>query len=101
MVERLLVIAMSSPSAVIALGRSLLWGACVSAMLGIAMSRAIGRATRVMSRAGLEAPDMLAGLPMWMRLIVPESLVGWVLVALVAVAGVALVRLGKWARAAA
>ena len=79
------------------LGRAL-FGLCgVLALLGLRLDRFGDRVGRIAARAHVEAPDVLAGLPWWFRIAVPETAAGWVGLAALAVLGVSLARVGKWA----
>ena len=50
------------------------------------------------ARAGIVPPDFLAALPWWLRMMVPETVGGWIALGVLALSGIWLAHLGKWAK---
>ena len=78
-------------------GRALFSLCGVLALIGLRLDRIGNRVGRIAARAHVEAPDVLAGLPWWLRMAVPESPMGWAGLVALAVLGAYLAYLGKWA----
>jgi len=79
-------------------GRALFSLAGLLAVLGLRLDRLGGKVERVSVRAGIVPPDFLTALPWWLRMVVPETVSGWILLALIALLGIWLAHMGKWAR---
>lgn len=86
------------PRAFIAIGRVLSALTGILALLGLRLDRVADRIAREAARAHLEAPDVLAGFPWWLRMAIPETAVGWAALVALLVSSVSLLHLGKWAR---
>lgn len=95
MYERLLAALLAHPGALTVAGRGLFFLAGAMALLGLRFSRLGRRVTRVFERYGVEPPDLMGGLPWWLRMLVPETAPGWIGVFLMLAAGVLLVYAGK------
>ena len=95
MYERLLGVLLTHPGVLIAAGRGLFALGGVMALLGLRFSRLGRRVTRAFERHGVEPPDLMNGLPWWLRVLVPETTPGWIGVVLMLFAGVLLVYAGK------
>lgn len=95
MYERLLGALLTHPGALTAVGKGLFFLAGAMALLGLRFSRLGRRVTRVFERHGVEPPDLMGGLPWWLRVLVPETTAGWIGVVVLLVAGVLLVYAGK------
>lgn len=95
MYERVLGVLLTHPGALIATGKGLLSLGGLMALLGLRFSRLGSRVTRVFERHGVESPDLMSGLPWWLRLLIPETTPGWIGVVFVLTVGVLLVYVGK------
>ncbi len=77
MYEWFLGLVISYPRAFVVVGR-LLFSSCVAlAGLGMRLDRIGEKIGRAAARAHVEAPDVLAGLPWWLRIAIPETASGW------------------------
>jgi hypothetical protein len=90
--------AITSPSASITFGRFLFYFGGTLGLLGLRLDRLGDKFERISSRAGVAMPDILAALPRWLRIVIPESAFGWIAVVVCLALGVYLVHLGKWAK---
>lgn len=95
MYEKMLGALLMHPGALMAAGRGIFALGGLMALLGMRFSRLGSRVTRVFERHGVEPPDLMNGLPWWLRVLVPETTPGWIGVVLLLVAGVLLVYAGK------
>jgi hypothetical protein len=98
MYEWLFGLLLAHPKAFIAVGRTLFSIAGVFALLGLRLDRIEARIGRVAERTHTPAPDIYAGLPSWLRMWIPETEIGWVLVLMLAAVGFAMARAGKWVK---
>lgn len=89
---------LSHPAAVNWIGRAIFSLAGVLAVLGLRLDRIGSRVERFSARAGIVPPDFFAALPWWLRIAIPETASGWFLLAGLAVLGIWLAHLGKWAK---
>lgn len=89
---------LSYPGMFNAAGRALFSLACILGLLGLRFDRIGDKIERASARAGITPPDFLATLPWWLRMVVPETGGGWILLAGLALIGVWLAHLGKWAK---
>lgn len=89
---------LSHPAAFNWIGRSLFSVVGVLAVLGLRVDRIGARVERISARVSITPPDILAGLPWWVRMVVPETLSGWILLGSLALLGIWLARMGKWAK---
>ncbi|MDP9907942.1 hypothetical protein J2W27_000035 [Variovorax boronicumulans] len=89
---------LSYPGAFNAVGRALFSLAGLLAVLGLRLDRIGGKVERMSARVGIVPPDFLAVLPWWLRMVVPETVSGWVLLAGLALMGIWLAHIGKWAK---
>lgn len=95
MYERLLGVLLTHPGVLITAHSGLLALGGLIALLGLHFSRLSGRVTRVFERHGVEPPDLMSGLPWWLRLLIPEAAPGWIGLFLVLAIGVLLAYVGK------
>lgn len=98
MYERLLMLILSHPRMLMLAGKGLLALGGLMTVLGLRFSRVARRATRIFERHAVEPLDLMSGVPWWLRMLVPETTVGWVSVLLVLAMGAYFVHLGKWAK---
>ena len=98
MYETLLMGFMSRPWMATTLGKALYGLGGFMAFQGLRVSRVGRRITGVFDRHGLEAPDVMAGFPWWLRMLTPETTGDWIVVAVVLATGAYLMYFGKWAR---
>ncbi|OOG42899.1 hypothetical protein B0B52_09565 [Polaromonas sp. A23] len=96
--ERLLVGLLNHPWIFTALGQALLGLGSAMAVLGLRVGRLGRRVERIFGRHGLEGPDVMSALPWWMRMLTPETIGDWTVVAIILATGAYLIYLGKWAR---
>lgn len=95
MYERLLGALLTHPGVLIALGKGLFALGGLMGLLGLRFSRLGSRVTQVFERHGVEPPDLMSGVPWWLRFLIPETTPGWIGVTLVLTIGVLLVYVGK------
>jgi hypothetical protein len=98
MLETLLMGFLNRPWIATALGNGLYALGGLMALQGIRVSRIGRRITRVFDRHGLEAPDLMAGFPWWLRMLTPETTWDWIVVAIALASGAYLMYFGKWAK---
>ncbi|MCY1237107.1 hypothetical protein D9M72_497900 [compost metagenome] len=89
---------LSHPGAFRAVGRALFSLAGILGLLGLRLDRVAGKVERASVRAGITPPDFLAALPWWLRMVIPETASGWILLAGLALLGIWLAHIGKWAK---
>lgn len=89
---------LSYPRAFNAVGGALFSLAGLLAVLGLRLDRIGGKVERMSARAGIVPPDFLAALPWWLRMMVPETVGGWITLGVLALSGIWLAHLGKWAK---
>lgn len=95
--ELVLGLVVTSPNASIAAGRLLFYLGGALGLLGLRLDRLGDKVERISSRVGVAMPDVLAALPIWLRILVPESAFGWIAVVGCLALGFYLVHIGKWA----
>lgn len=88
----------SYPAAFSAVGRALFSLAGLLAVLGLRLDRIAWRVERISTRTGIAPPDFLAALPWWLRMVIPETVGGWIALAVLALSGIWLAHLSKWAK---
>ena len=81
----------------VGVGRALFTVAGLIAIFALRLDLRIERLGRKLERFGIEQPDMFAGWPWWLRMLMPESPFGWALIVMLAVLGVTMAKLGRWA----
>lgn len=79
MTDHLLGIVLGHPAVLLVVGRLMCAGAAALALLGLRLDRLVLR----LARPGMEAPTVDALLPSWLGWAVPETFVGWLLIAMV------------------
>ena len=96
--EWLLGLLLMRPGLFIFCGRALFALASAMAVLGWRFDKLGHKVERISGRAGVVSPDIMSGLPWWLRLLVPETTSGWIGVALLAAVGISMALAGKWAK---
>lgn len=96
--EWLLGLLLTRPRLFIFCGRALFAFASAMAVLGWRFDKVGHKVERISGRAGVVPPDIMSGLPWWLRLLVPETTSGWIGVALLAAVGIAMALAGRWAK---
>lgn len=89
---------LTHPKAFIFCGHALVSAASVMAVLGFRFDKLGQEVERISARAGVVSPDIMSGLPWWLRLFVPETTSGWIGVAVLATVGVFMAMARKWAK---
>ncbi|MNY33144.1 hypothetical protein D3C86_1674070 [compost metagenome] len=90
----------SYPTAFNWIGRAVFTLVGMLAVLGARLDRIGARIASISAQVGVAAPDFLMGLPWWLRMVVPETTSGWIGLGILALLGVWLAYLGKWAETA-
>ncbi|MPZ46458.1 MAG: hypothetical protein GEV05_24340 [Betaproteobacteria bacterium] len=94
-IERCLLWMMDHPKLIIAAGGFLTTACLLFGGLGLRLLRAGNKIERRVGDVIGTAPDLLAGIPSWLRIWIPETVMGWVFLVVVAGYGAYLVWLGK------
>lgn len=97
MLEWFFSLLLSYPSAFNVVGRALLALSALFAVLGLRLDRIGGKVERMSARVGIVPPDIMATLPWWLRMVIPDSPLSWLLLAACALFGIWLAKMGKWA----
>lgn len=93
------VLALQCPPCSLTIGGFFVGIAGTMLVLGLRTGRLLSRISRTFARLGLEPPaDVLAAWPWWLRLLVPESVFGYLVAAALFGIGLWLIYLGKWAK---
>ncbi|MCU4118874.1 hypothetical protein [Variovorax sp. N23] len=96
--EWLLGLLLRHPGAFSFCGRALFALASAMAVLGWRFDKLGHKIERISARAGVVPPDIMSGLPWWLRLFVPETTSGWIGLGLLAACGISMAMAGKWAK---
>lgn len=96
--EWLLGLLLRRPRLFMVCGRALFTLASAMAVLGWRFDKLGHKVERISARASVAPPDIMMGLPWWLRLFVPETTSGWIGIGLLAACGISMVMAGKWAR---
>lgn len=89
---------MSYPGVFNVSGKMLFSLAGILALLGLRLDRLSGKLERVSARTGISTPDTLAAFPWWLRMAIPETFPGWILLVALALLGIWLALMGKRAK---
>ncbi|MCR8956962.1 hypothetical protein M0765_004180 [Variovorax sp. S2] len=89
---------MSYPGAFNLIGKALFSLAGILALLGLRLDRLSGKLERIFARAGVSTPDALAAFPWWLRMAIPETILGWILLVALALLGIWFALMGKRAK---
>lgn len=96
--ERILLFFARHAKGCIAFGSGMITTAIVLAVIGRRCGRADNRVERIAERADIPAPDVLASLPSWLQLPIPESSAAWAGLLGLALLGVWLVMMARWVK---
>ena len=86
------------PRAFIFVGRALFSLGAAMTVLGLRFGKLGDKLERISARANVAPPDVMAGLPWWLRLFVPETTGGWVGIGLIVATGICMALAGRWAK---